>query len=196
MTDTQGERARSRWTVRALAEVVLIAAGVFLGLAGEQWRDTRQREARAVDALQRIRAEVAANREEVRRVSDYHVKTHDRLKIFLEQSADKREAFHLDGILPAQFEQTAWHLAQSTQALVDLDAELTFDLARIYGVQARYVNMSAGITNAMYLRPPSENLMAFLHSLALYYADVVLLEPQLEKLYGDVLPRIDRELER
>ena len=48
----------------------------------------------------------------------------------------------------------------------------------------------------MYLRPPLESLTAFLESLSLYYSDIVLLEPALEKLYADVLPRIDAELAR
>ena len=113
MTDTpQGASAsRRRWNVgRPFAEVILIAVGVFLGLAGEQWRDRAQRHERANEALRRIRAEVAANRDEVARLS--------------------------------------------------------------------------------------ENSTAFLHSLSVYYSDVVELEPGLLRLYDEILPRIDRELGR
>jgi hypothetical protein len=46
----------------------------------------------------------------------------------------------------------------------------------------------------MYLRPPSENLEAFLRALAIYYDDVVLIEPELLKRYDELLPRINRAL--
>ena len=190
---------RRRWSVgRPFAEVILIALGVFLGLAGEQWRDRAERNERAAETLRRIRFELAANRDEVNRVVAYHAKAHQQLKEFLAASAAKRSesAFRLEGIQPAQFEQTAWQLAQATQALVDFDPELSFSLARVYGVQARYQGLTEGITNAMYLRPPSEDTLTFLHSLTLYYSDVTELEPALARLYDEVVPQIDRELGR
>lgn len=189
---------RRRWNAgRPLLEVVLIALGVFLGLAGEQWRERAARRERADEALRRIRAELAANREEVRRVADYHVDAQQRLTAYFAMPAAKRaaEGFSLEGIQPAQFEHTAWQLAQDIQALVDIDPELSFALARVYGVQSRYIGLSTGITQAMYLRPPSDDLAAFLRSLALYYSDIVVLEPALEKMYGDLLPRLDRALD-
>jgi hypothetical protein len=189
---------RRRNVGRPLLEVVLIALGVFLGLAAEQWRDRAEREERAAETLRRIRAEMAANREEVARVIDYHATKHAELKKFLAIPVAKRGAlsFRLDGILPAQFEQTSWHLALATQALVDIDPDLSFALARVYGVQARYQGLTEGLTNAMYVIPQAEGGSAFLQSLALYYSDIVLLEPQLAKLYDDMLPQIDRELDR
>ena len=188
-----------RWNIgQRLGEVFLIAVGVSLGLAGEQWRDRADRHERAGEALRRIRAELAANRDEVSRVTDYHAKAREQLRTYFSVPESKRSGIDvkLEGIRPAQFEQTAWQLAQATQALVDIDSQLSFDLARIYGVQARYVGLSEGITQAMYLRPPGENMTAFLHSLAVYYSDVVVLEPGLEKLYAEMLPRLDAEIAR
>jgi hypothetical protein len=190
---------RRRWLIgRPLAEVILIALGVFLGLAGEQWRDRSERNERAAETLRRVRGEMVANRDEVRRVTAYHANVHEQLRGYLAVPAAKRGKlnFRMEGIQPAQFESTAWQLAQATQALVDIDSDLSFALARIYGVQARYQGLSEGITDAMYLRPPSEDLMAFLHSLSLFYSDIVVLEPQLEKLYEEMLPQLDRELAR
>jgi hypothetical protein len=188
-----------RWNAgRSLAEVVLIALGVFLGLAAEQWRDRADRNERAAETLRRIRAEMIANRDEVNKVIDYHSKKHPELKNFLAMPVAKRDEmrFGLEGIQPAQFEQTAWQLALATQALVDIDPDLAFDLARIYGVQARYLGLTVGVTEAMYVRPPSENSTSFLHSLSVYYSDIVELEPGLVKLYDEMLPRIDRALGR
>ena len=190
---------RRRWNVgRPLAEVVLIALGVFLGLAGEQWRDRAQRNERAAETLRRIRAEVAANRDEVNRVVEYHARAHQQVKDFLAATpAQRRESpFRLEGIQPAQFEHTAWQLAQATQALVDFEPELAFALARVYGVQARYQGLTEGIINAMYLRPPSEDTLQFLHSLTLYYSDVTKLEPALARFYDELLRQVDRELGR
>ena len=190
---------RRRWSASwPILEVFLIALGVFLGLAGEQWRGNAERRGRATETLRRIRAEMAANRDEVKRVVDYHADARQRLKDFFAVPAAKRAdmRFRLDGILPVQFEQTAWDLAQSTQALVDMDPDLSFALARVYGAQKRYNGLTEGITNAMYLRPPTEDATAFLQSLSLYYSDVVILEPALEKMYADMLPQIDRALGR
>jgi hypothetical protein len=191
--------SKRRWSAgRSIAEVVLIAVGVFLGLAAEQWRDRADRSERAAETLRRIRAEMTANRDEVNKVIDYHSKTHQQLKNFLTMPVAKGDEmrFRLDGIQPAQFEQTAWQLSLATQALVDIDPDLSFALARIYGVQARYQGLTEGITDAMYLRPPGENLTAFYHSLSLYYSDIVLLEPALAKLYDEMLPQLDRVLGR
>ena len=129
---------------------------------------------------------------------DYHADARQRLKEFFAAPAAKRTevGFRLEGIMPARFEQTAWDLAQSTQALVDIDPDLSFALARVYGTQKSYNGLTEGITNAMYLRPPNEDSMAFLRSLSLYYSDVVILEPALEKMYTDMLPQIDRALAR
>jgi hypothetical protein len=190
---------RHRWTVgRPLLEVVLIALGVFLGLAAEQWRDRSERQERATETLRRIRAEMVANREAVRRVVGYHANALVQLKSFLSTPVPERDekALRMEGIQSAQFESTAWQLAQTTQALVDIDADLSFSLARVYGVQALYQGLTDGINNAMYLRPPTENMTAFRHSLALYYGDIVIIEPALEKLYDEVLPQIDRALDR
>jgi hypothetical protein len=47
---------------------------------------------------------------------------------------------------------------------------------------------------AMYLRPPDENLAAFVRSLHVYYGDVVGMEPQLLTMYDEIIPKIDRAL--
>ena len=49
-------------------EVVLISAGVFLGLLGEEWRENAEHRALATAALHRFRPEFPANKAEVERV--------------------------------------------------------------------------------------------------------------------------------
>jgi hypothetical protein len=48
----------------------------------------------------------------------------------------------------------------------------------------------------MYLRPPTENMTGFLNSLVLYYGDLVEIEPGLARMYDEMLPQIDRALDR
>ena len=190
---------RRRWSAGwPILEVFLIALGVFLGLAGEQWRGNAERRERAAETLRRIRAEMAANRDEVKRVVDYHADARQRLKEFFAAPAAKRAGldFRLEGIMPARFEQTAWDLAQSTQALVDIDPDLSFALARVYGTQKTLQRIERGNHQRHVPRPPNEDSIAFLRSLSLYYSDVVILEPALEKMDTDMLPQIDRALAR
>src|SRR6266516_4604802 len=51
--------------------VVLISAGVFLGLAGEQWRESARHRALAEASLRRFRSEILTNRKAVAAVKDY-----------------------------------------------------------------------------------------------------------------------------
>jgi hypothetical protein len=46
----------------------------------------------------------------------------------------------------------------------------------------------------MYVRPPSEDIERFLHSLLVYYDDIVGMEPELIDTYDRVLLRIDDAL--
>lgn len=64
---------------KLLLEVLLISTGVFLGLAGEQWRETARHHELARDTLRRFRTEIVTNRKAVAAVKDYHVDM--RLKI-------------------------------------------------------------------------------------------------------------------
>jgi hypothetical protein len=125
--EAQTSPPERRWNAgRSLAEVVLIALGVFLGLAAEQWRDRADRNERAAETLRRIRAEMVANRDEIKRVVDYHVDAQRRLKEFLGAPAAKRSemSVRLGGIQPVQFEHTAGPLALATQALQMYDEML------------------------------------------------------------------------
>ena len=192
--------ARRRWNVGwpPVVEVFLIALGVFLGLAGEQWRDRADRRDRAHEALRRIQAEIALNAAAVAKVRDYHATTHQRLKeAFALPDAERAKAsFRLDGIRPVHFEQTAWQLAQGMQALAEINTDLAFTLARLYGVQENYTELTKGITNAMYLRPPVGDAIPFLQSLSIYYDDIVEIERALDAMYKDVQPQVDRALDR
>jgi hypothetical protein len=177
-------------------EVVLISMGVFLGLAGEQWRESAHHRELAEDALRRFRTELTANRRAVAAVRDYHVTLKKALDAHLSRPAGHREKFSatIHGLEPASFEQTAWDLAIATQSLTYIDPQLAYSLAQVYNLQQRYLELSHGILQAMYIRPPDENFEAFLETMAVYYGDIVIYEPGLLRQYDDLLPRVDRAL--
>lgn len=188
-----GVHARRRGFTKILLEVALIGTGVFLGLAGEQWRQSAEHRELAREALRRFRSEIATNRARVADVKDYHVTVRTRIETYLRADANARKSLTvaMQGVQPVRFEHTAWDLALATQSLTYIDRDLAFDLSRVYTSQVDYDVLSRAVLQAMYMRPPGENLEAFFRAVALYYDDVVLSEPKLIQMYEDLLPKID-----
>lgn len=172
-------------------EVLLVALGVFLGLAADQWRDDRQQRAQTLETLRRFKVEIENNRAAVTNVKDYHVTTREALAKFFASTAGDRPQVRIDGIRPAQLDRTAWELAISTQSLGDIDPSIAFALTRVYGLQQTYTALSTGLLQAMYLRP-DPNSSEFLQSLKVFYDDAIVYEPALLEAYGGVLPMIER----
>jgi hypothetical protein len=73
----------------------------------------------------------------------------------------------MHGIQPGSFEDTAWDLAIATQSRSDMDPQLAVTLSRIYSAQHKYAVLSGGMLKAMYLRPPGQDLGAFLQTVSL-----------------------------
>jgi hypothetical protein len=186
-------RPRGRSILKILLEIVLIATGVFFGLAGEQWREHAHRRELAQEALRRFRTEIETNRNAVAAVKDYHATMQKKITAYLRAKPEARKSMsvELQGIEPAAFEHTAWDLAIATQSLNDIDRDLAFALSRMYAVQQNYDGLSRGILQAMYVRTPTDDPDAFLATVHLYYADITLMEPRMLAMYDDLLPRID-----
>jgi hypothetical protein len=182
--------------LRVALEVLLISLGVFLGLAGDQWRERAERRELAETSLRRFRSEIETNRTAVAGVSDYHVDSLKRLRAYLAVDRDRRNKadLRLQGLQPVAFERTAWDLALATDALTDIDSELAFALSRTYNAQESYEDLTSGVTQAMYLLPLRENFDGFAAAAETYFADLVLMEPKLLQLYDELLLRIDRAL--
>jgi hypothetical protein len=178
-------------------QVVLISLGVFLALMADQWRERSNNQELAVQSLRRFRAEIAGNRAAIERVRNYHGEMRKKIGEFLDAERSQRDAvgLRLQGIQVVWFEQTAWELALATESLAHVDEEIAFDLARIYNTQNGYTKLTTGMLQAMYARPPSENLEGFLHSLKVYYDDIVEMEPRLIAIYDEVLPALDLALD-
>jgi hypothetical protein len=177
-------------------ELVLIGGGVFLGLAGEQWRENAHNRELAETSLRRFRSEIQANRRAVAAVKDYHAVTFKALNAYFAADATVRKTLsvRIQGLQPAFFEHTAWDLALATQSLVHMDEALAFNLSRIYNAQTTYAGLTSGITQAMYLRTPTDSQDAFMAAVMVYYGDLTRMEPNLMEMYDTLLPQLDRAL--
>jgi len=186
--------SRTPSIVKIALEVVLIGTGVFLGLAGEQWRESMRHRELADAALRRFRTEILANRKAVAAVKDYHATLRTSIDAYLASAPGtrRRENVRVNGVQPVFFERTAWDLSMATQSLNYIDPQLAFAIARVYNGQQTYTDLTHDILQAMYLRPPNEDLDAFLSALAVYLGDIVLNEPRLLTMYDALLPQIDR----
>lgn len=181
---------------KLLLEVALISSGVFLGLMGEQWREYSQHKELAELALMRLRAELAVNREAVSKVQEYHKTKLAELKGYLaaDSAERKKRNVSLSGIRVAFFDSTAWDMTLATGTLNYFKSDLSYELSRIYTLQRNLSDLTRGLSQAMYLRPPYENVDGFLGSVATYYDDMVYMEPRLVEAYDKILPLLDRAL--
>jgi hypothetical protein len=177
-------------------QVVLIALGVFLGLAGEEWRQGRENRRLADDTLRRFRTEIATNRDIVRGVQDYHADKLAELNAYFAATAEQRANISIPfaGVRPPRFESTAWELALATGTLAHLDSELAFTLSRTYGIQEMTNQLGNGMLEAMYLRPPTLDGDGFLGAVQLYYDDLTDIEPGLLVAYDALLTVLDDAL--
>lgn len=182
---------------KILLEVVLIGVGVFLGLAGEQWRENARHREMAERTLRRFRTEIVENRNAVVAVKDYHVSLAGDLKKYFTTDPAKRDAHDVHftrGFSPAHLSHTAWDLALANQSLAYIESDLGFALSDLYNTQEQLTTMTTGLSQAMYINPPGEHLTRFFDSVAVYYGDATLIEPQLVKAFDAILPRIDNAL--
>lgn len=140
-----------------------------------------------------LSTELGDNKKAVADVRDYHAKLRASLRQYLAATPEQRKAISIgmQGVRPAQFETTAWDLALATQSLADLPQDLAYDISRVYRMQQGYVQLSQGILNSMYMNTPYTGGDAFLGSVTVYLDDVTLMEPQLLKLYDELLPKIE-----
>ena len=182
--------------LKILIEIALIATGVFLGLAADQWREREQHRDAARASLRRFRAEIVANRQAVAAVRDYHTVTLASVRSYLGKDHKTRNVadVRINGLQWVSFEHTAWDLALATQSLAYLDGDVAFSLSRIYSAQQSYAELTRGMTQAMYLLPRRENFDVFAEAADAFFGDLVLMEPKLITMYDELLPRIDRAL--
>lgn len=192
---------RSKSLVKIGLEVVLISAGVFLGLMGEQWRERTEHRELAEESLRRFRTEIVTNRNAIASRKDYHATLKQELTTYFTSDAPKTsarfaETVHMSmGIGPVFFEQAAWDLALATEALAYIDADLAFALSRAYTLQQEYSGIQRAIAQStIYGRSWTQDLDGVMRSILNYMGDASFFDPMLIKSYDEVLTQIDRAL--
>lgn len=195
-----------RPVVRLVLEVVLISAGVFLGIAGEQWRENAHHRELAEEALRNFRAEMTANRQLVSTVRTYHQGLQPHLNAFLSSGQPVTgpalsrmfdgNKWEWKSVYPLSLQHSAWDLALATQSLEYVDPGVAFALSRAYTAQSAYQDFQSRISPALYgsLNDIDSNFRPFLNLVQAYLGDADYFEPGLLKAYDDALPQINSAL--
>jgi hypothetical protein len=179
-------------------EVVLITAGVFLGLMGEQWRERMEQGELAEASLRRFRTEILNNRRAVAAVVDYHTSLRKDLEAYFSANDRSESSFKVKltmGLAPVFFEEGAWDLALATQSLAHIEPDLAFAISRLYTTQRGYTDLQKAIVQStVYGRSYTSDFDGFWRSIMWYLGDTSYFDPLLIKTYDEVLPQIDRAL--
>ena len=178
-------------------EVVLISAGVFLGLLGEEWRENAEHQALADASIRRFRAEFRANKAEVERVHGRHVQQLQALQQYFAE----HQAALLDARQPlpqpvpdmatdsAGVAFAAWDVALVTQSLAYIDPDLVAAMSSAYRLQQMYEDAHRHIQQAQY----SANVPVHLiRGHMTYFGDASLYEKLLLEQYAAILSRLDK----
>jgi hypothetical protein len=184
-------------------EILLISTGVFLGLAGEQWRENRRHHELANMCLRRFQAEFRANRAEVLRVRDTHVKELKDLQAYFTAHGNELTAHILDPKKPlplpmpdtvtdsAGVDFSAWDLALATQSLAYIDPDLVAEMSSAYRMQEIYQAAHRAIQQTQY---SITDTVYYLHGVRNYFDDASLYEELLLKRYEAILSRLDKSI--
>jgi len=206
-SDSAPAKPRRGWTWSSLTkiglEVLLISAGVFLGLAGEQWRENRHHQELAAASLLRFQAEFRANRAEVLRVKDRHATELKGLLAYFNAHQKELEAHLKDGAKPiptplpdivtdsAGVDFGAWDFSLATQSLAYLDPDLVASMSAAYRFQQIYLDAHRAIQQTAY---SYTDPVYYLRGLTAYFDDSSLYEELLLKRYDEILARLDKAI--
>jgi len=188
-----------------LLEVSLISVGVFLGMLGEQWRETRAHHELAETTLRNFQAEITANRAALVTVRTYHQGLGPHLAAFMRTDGPKtagalsrlftENQWEWRSLAPLTLQHTAWDLALATQSLEYIDPQAAIALSRVYTAQTHYADLQNGARGAVYTTVgTSENFGGFLQIVNAYLGDTSLAEPALLSAYDQALPQIAHAL--
>jgi type II secretory pathway pseudopilin PulG len=139
--------ARSRaWIGRAAFEAALIVMGLVGALLVDEWRDTRQRDARVRSALASIRAELEANRSAITQATANH-----ELVIAELRKASETGIPYQRGIVSSPpFSSVAWEAARDGAITNDIDYAQLTSLGYAYDALAGYVSARGVFVNYLY----------------------------------------------
>jgi hypothetical protein len=181
-----------------LTEFVLIGVSVFLALLANQWSEAREHRERANATLRYFREEIVTNQKAIETRRQYHEALRGGIESFLQSDTPKTlQSFyptvHFHGLEPVAFERSAWDLALANQSLSYLAPQLAYAISRVYTRQQALQTLENSFLQSV-VGPStfaSQDATGFARSMEGYLIDVNIQEPDLLKLYGQLLPQID-----
>ena len=140
-------RARSRrWIGRAAFEAALIVFGLVGALVVDEWRDTRERDARVRAALTSIHAELQANRTAIARAIANHEDVIGKLR-----KASETGIVYEGGVISTPlFSDIAWEAARNAAITNDIQFPQLMTLGHAYGGLANYLREREVFLNYLY----------------------------------------------
>jgi hypothetical protein len=181
-----------------LTEFVLIGVSVFLALLANQWSEAREHRERANATLRYFREEIVTNQKAIETRRQYHEALSRDIESFLQSDAPKTiqgffTAVHFHGLEPVTLERTAWDLALANQSLSYLAPKLAYAISRVYTRQQAFQTLENSFLQSV-LAPSTfagQDATGLARSMDAYLIDVNIQEPDLLKLYAQLLPQID-----
>ena len=145
MPPPQPAPKRREWLARAAFEGGLIALSLVSALALNEWKETRDRQARARDALAAMRLELRANLQETQRVISGTAEVIGKIK---EATREKRR--YEDGLVRrAQLVSAAWDSSRAAAITSDIPFPTLMALGRAYTLQTDYQRDMASFYNTL-----------------------------------------------
>ena len=193
---------RHSW-LKLVLEVVLITAGVFLGLAGESWRESREHRELAEQSLRRFREEVKSNRQAVLRVHQMHQDQEKAMIDYFNANGPALMASMLDPRKPmpapvpdvttdsAVFDYSTWDVAVATESLAYIDPEVVAMISDAQRMQQMIEEDHRAIAQVLY---SFQNQVHYLRGVTGYFGDTALHERLLLERYEKLLPRLDKAI--
>jgi hypothetical protein len=195
---------RRHSVLKILLEVGLITAGVFLGLAGESWRETREHRELAEQSLRRFREEFKGNRAAVLRVHQKHEEQEKAMWAYFNANGPALMASMMDPRKPlpppvpdvttdsAVFDYSTWDVAVATESLAYIDPEVVAMISDAQRMQQMIEEDHKAITQVSYA---FQNQVHWLRGVTGYFGDTALHERLLLERYEKLLPRLDKAIE-
>lgn len=187
---------KGRRRADSVFQFTLVVLGALLALGFSQWKDQRNDRARAQAALESIRSELRANRNEVLRAQRYHATLADRFDRLQQQGATQPrwEDFPQGLLSPARVVSTAWQSSLTTGAAAQLPYSQLLVLSSIYETQASYARLSDALLASTYqdlMRGGAQRLLNSYANFAPVQRDFSGKEAELLQAYDSALRKLD-----
>ena len=145
MPPPQHAPKRREWLARAAFEGGLIALSLVGALALNEWKEARDRQARARDALAAMRLELQANSGEIERAIAGTADVIEKIK----QATKEERRFGGRLLFRAQLVSAAWDSSRAAAITNDLPFPLLMALGRAYTLQAGYESDMGSFYNTL-----------------------------------------------